>query len=80
MNWYYALLDKNNDVKVTLPNSKFGCTVKSDGFITGLSGAGNIWNGYPPSWCVKIVEVKSPNKWSEVSDSEKRTIWKRNMN
>ncbi len=80
MNWYYALLDYNNNISVTLPNKRFGCFVNSDGLISGLTGATRIWNGSPPLWCIEIIEVKSLNKWSEVLDKEKKIIWKRNIN
>jgi len=77
-NWYYALVDRNGEPAVTLPNPSKSNIKIEDGIISGLEGGSGIWNGPPPLWCVKIVEVKSKEGWRYVKDEEKTTIWERN--
>lgn len=77
INHYFALCDIGGKPIVTLPNPRFGVNVSKDGTISGERGAGAMWNGAPPSWCCKIVEVRSPVGWYKAKDSEKTVIWEK---
>ena len=73
LNHYIALLNNAGDPVVTLPPTTY---VSDEGKIkTGEAGSCHIWNGDPPDWCAKIVEVKTPGPFKEADSDDIKVLW-----
>jgi len=76
VNHYIALLDRKMEVIVSLPPKDVFII---NGVIGGLTGASLIWNGAPPIWCSRIVEIRSEKPYKDIPEEDKKVLWRRRI-